>query len=143
MHSGSSQELVTLHTDIERNASIILQLQHEIRLATATNLAAETAQRTHLDHLRGDLRAIAKEAVLFESYATSPKVSSARVIEAERIVMVKKRELAQIQSEMRVLEKVLKQFIHDGNLQLAELFDVEDSDEDRIALDMLLDQRGA
>jgi hypothetical protein len=139
---GPSQELVTLQTDLERNNSIILQLGHEIRLATTSQTAAERAQRAHLDALRAELRAAASEAALYESYSSSPKVSSTRVAEVEKNVCSKKKELEQLQRELATMERVLKQFIHDGNLQLADLFDVHESDEDRIALDMVLDRRG-
>ena len=139
---GGSRELVTLQSDIERNTAIVAQLQHDIRAATATHTSVERAQRTHLDTLRAELRRAASEASLLESYATSPKVASGRVHDAERIFTAKKRELDATQHEIRVIESVLKQFIHDGSLQLAELFDVHDSQHDRIALDMILDRRG-
>ena len=137
-----SRDLIALRSESDRNMSVIANLTHEVALASAQYEAKESAYRMHLKQLQEDLRDIQAKTAELEGLSAPNQllVPIARVDCAKAALAEKKRALNDIRKETETLESLLKLFLPDETLQLAEHFDLT-KDDDRLALAMLQDSR--
>lgn len=142
MSTSSARDLMALQGEIDKNAATIASLTHETAETLAAVAGSEKAAKKHHAALCEELQNLRRVVDSIRAQVQGgPTVRVAQYDAAAGKLARKQAQVKEVQTEVRLLESVLKEFIHEEPLALRELFDTEGSKEDEVALHMVLDQR--